>query len=159
MFATQRQALRNAWLSRSASDRRVLTILAAVGVPALLIGGLLLPAQRAQQAALQENQQANQLLSEMRQYAPTMSGLSGVSSVSAAVLPQRVQLLASNTGLALERMESDPAGVRLAMNNVKMASVMAFFQQCRGQGIRILEAQITRDASTNSNQLRLRVGV
>mgnify|MGYP003408779664 FL=1 len=97
MFATQRQALRNAWLSRSASDRRVLTILAAVGVPALLIGGLLLPAQRAQQAALQEYHQANQLLSEMRQYAPTMSGLSGVSSVSAAVLPQRVPILATTT--------------------------------------------------------------
>lgn len=159
MFLAQRQALRDAWLSRSESDRRILSLLAAVAVPTLLIGGLLLPSQRAEQTALQEYEQATQLLYEIRQLTPSASGISGVSSVSASALPQRIQLLASNTGLALERMESDPSGVRLAVNNVKVASLIAFFQQCRGQGIRILEAQITRDLSTNASQVRLRVGV
>jgi len=159
MFIAQRQALQNAWLSRSASDRRVLTLLTLVMVPAILVGGLLIPAQRAQEAAEKEFQQASQLLSDLRQHIPSMSGTGSVSTVAASALPQRVQLLASNAGLALERMESDPAGVRLAMKNVKLASVMTFFQQCRSQGIRVLEAQITRDTATNTNQVRLRLSV
>ena len=95
-----------------------------------------------------ENEQAQSLLNDIRQNAPQLNGLTGVSKVAASALPQRVQLLASNAGLALERMESDPAGVRLAMNNVRLSALMVFFQQCRGQGIRVLEAQITRDAAT-----------
>ncbi|MEK6788090.1 MAG: type II secretion system protein GspM [Pseudomonadota bacterium] len=159
MFTAQRLALSNAWQQRSAADRRALTLLAAIAVPVILIWGLWLPTQAARQAAVLENEQAQNLLSDIRQQAPQMNGLSGVSKVAASALPQRVQLLASNAGLALERMESDPAGVRLAMNNVRLSTLMGFFQQCRGQGIRVLEAQITRDASNNTNQVRLRLGV
>ena len=159
MFTAQRLALSNAWPQRSAADRRALTLLAAIAVPVILIWGLWLPTQAARQAAVLENEQAQNLLSDIRQQAPQMNGLSGVSKVAASALPQRVQLLASNAGLALERMESDPAGVRLAMNNVRLSTLMGFFQQCRGQGIRVLEAQITRDASNNTNQVRLRLGV
>lgn len=159
MFTDQRQALLQAWQQRPASDRRALTLLAAVAVPAVLIWGLWLPTQAAHQAAMQENEQAQRLLNDIRQQAPSLSGVSGVSKVAASALPQRVQLLASNAGLSLERMESDPAGVRLAMNNVRLSVLMSFFQQCRGQGIRVLEAQITRDAASNTNQVRLRLGV
>ena len=159
MFTAQRLALSNAWQQRSAADRRALTLLAAVAVPVILIWGLWLPTQAARQAAILDNEQAQNLLSDIRQQAPQLNGLSGVSKVAASALPQRVQLLASNAGLALERMESDPAGVRLAMNNVRLSTLMGFFQQCRGQGIRVLEAQITRDASNNTNQVRLRLGV
>lgn len=159
MFTAQRLALSNAWQQRSAADRRALTLLAAIAVPVILIWGLWLPTQAARQAAVLENEQAQNLLSDIRQQAPQMNGLSGVSKVAASALPQRVQLLASNAGLALERMESDPAGVRLAMNNVRLSTLIGFFQQCRGQGIRVLEAQITRDASNNTNQVRLRLGV
>ena len=159
MFTTQRLALSNAWQQRSAADRRALTLLAAVAVPVILIWGLWLPTQAARQAAILDNEQAQNLLSDIRQQAPQLNGLSGVSKVAASALPQRVQLLASNAGLAMERMESDPAGVRLAMNNVRLSTLMGFFQQCRGQGIRVLEAQITRDASNNTNQVRLRLGV
>lgn len=159
MFIAQRLALRNSWQQRSAADRRALTLLAAVAVPVVLIWGLWLPTQNARQAATLENEQAQSLLNDIRQSSPQLNGLSGVSKVAASALPQRVQLLASNAGLAMERMESDPAGVRLAMNNVRLSTLMSFFQQCRGQGIRVLEAQITRDASNNTNQVRLRLGV
>ncbi len=159
MFTAQRLALSNAWQQRSAADRRALTLLAAVAVPVILIWGLWLPTQTARKAAVLENEQAQSLLNDIRQNAPQLNGLTGVSKVAASALPQRVQLLASNAGLAMERMESDPAGVRLAMNNVRLATLMSFFQQCRGQGIRVLEAQITRDASNNTNQVRLRLGV
>lgn len=159
MFTAQRIALSNAWQQRSAADRRALTLLVAVAVPAVLIWGLWLPTQAARKAAVLENEQAQSLLADIRQHAPQLNGLSGVSKVTASALPQRVQLLASNTGLAMERMESDPAGVRLAMNNVRLSALMSFFQQCRGQGIRVVEAQITRDASNNTNQVRLRLGV
>jgi len=159
MFIAQRLALSNAWQQRSAADRRALTLLAAVAIPVILVWGLWLPTQAARQAAVLENDQAQSLLDDIRRQAPQLNGLSGVSKVAASALPQRVQLLASNAGLAMERMESDPAGVRLAMNNVRLSTLMSFFQQCRGQGIRVLEAQITRDASNNTNQVRLRLGV
>ncbi|MES3040998.1 MAG: type II secretion system protein GspM [Pseudomonadota bacterium] len=159
MFIAQRLALSNAWQQRSAADRRALTLLAAVAVPVILVWGLWLPTQAARQAAVLENEQAQSLLNDIRQSAPQLSGLSGASKVAASALPQRVQLLASNAGLAMERMESDPAGVRVAMNNVRLSTLMSFFQQCRSQGIRVLEAQITRDASNNTNQVRLRLGV
>lgn len=159
MFIAQRLALSNAWQQRSAADRRALTLLAAVAVPVILVWGLWLPTQAARQAAVLENEQAQSLLNDIRQSAPQLNGLSGVSKVAASALPQRVQLLASNAGLAMERMESDPTGVRVAMNNVRLSTLMSFFQQCRSQGIRVLEAQITRDASNNTNQIRLRLGV
>jgi len=159
MFTAQRLALSNAWQQRSAADRRALTWLAAIAVPVILVWGLWLPTQAARQAAALENEQAQSLLADIRQNAPQLSGLSGVSKVAASALPQRVQLLASNAGLAMERMESDPAGVRLAMNNVRLSALMGFFQQCKSQGIRVLEAQITRDAGNNTNQVRLRLGV
>lgn len=159
MFIAQRLALSNAWQQRSAADRRALTLLAVVAIPVILIWGLWLPTQAARQAAVLDNDQAQSLRDDIRQHAPQLSGLSGVSKVAASALPQRVQLLASNAGLAMERMESDPAGVRLAMNNVRLSTLMSFFQQCRSQGIRVLEAQITRDASNNTNQVRLRLGV
>lgn len=159
MFTAQRMALNTAWQKRSAADRRALTLLAAVVLPVTLIWGLWIPTQAAREAAQQENETAQKLLADISQHAPHLSSVSGVSKVAASALPQRVQLLASNTGLVLERMESDPAGVRLAMNNVRLSTLMIFFQQCRGQGIRVLEAQITRDASNNSNQVRLRLGV
>lgn len=159
MFIAQRLALSNAWQQRSAADRRALTLLAAIAIPVILIWGLWLPTQAARKAAMLENEQAQSLLADIRQNAPQLNGLSGVSKVAASALPQRVQLLASNAGLAMERMESDPAGVRLAMNNVRLSTLMSFFQQCRGQGIRVLEAQITRDAANNTNQVRLRLGV
>ena len=159
MFIAQRLALSNAWQQRSAADRRALTLLAVIAIPVILIWGLWLPTQAARQAAVLENDQAQSLLDDIRQHAPQLNGLSGISKVAASALPQRVQLLASNAGLAMERMESDPAGVRLAMNNVRLSTLMGFFQQCRSQGIRVLEAQITRDASNNTNQVRLRLGV
>lgn len=159
MFIAQRLALSNAWQQRSAADRRALTLLAAIAVPVILIWGLWLPTQSARQAAVLEHEQAQSLLNDIRLHAPQLNGLSGISKVAASALPQRVQLLAGNAGLTLERMESDPAGVRLAMNNVRLATLMSFFQQCRSQGIRVLEAQITRDASNNTNQVKLRLGV
>lgn len=159
MFDAQRLALGNAWQQRSAADRRALTLLATVAIPVILIWGLWLPTQAARQAAVLEHDQAQRLLDDIRQHAPQLNGLSGVSKVAASALPQRVQLLANNAGLAVERIESDPAGVRLAMNNARLSTLMSFFQQCRSQGIRVLEAQITRDAGNNTNQVRLRLGV
>ena len=112
MFIAQRLALSNAWQQRSAADRRALTLLAAVAVPVILIWGLWLPTQAAQQAAVLENEQAQSLLNDIRQSAPQLNGLSGVSKVAASALPQRVQLLASieSSSYAARVSEGCPPG-------------------------------------------------
>lgn len=147
-----------AWEGLAAKDRRALTVLAGVVLPAIIIFGLLLPAKSARQAALVERDSAVALAGWIRQEAPRLQGSSGVR-LSAAELPQRVQALATAQALTLERLESDPSGLRLAINNARLSSLLTFLQLCRSQGIRVVEAQIVHDPASTGSQVRLRLGV
>jgi len=151
-------AWRTWWQAQGERDRRAMLLLAGIGLPLLLIGGLLLPAHHAREQALADRDEAAHLADWIRQEGPRLQGMAGSSRVSAADLPQRVQMLASGQGLTLERLEADPSGLRVAANNARIASVASFLQLCRDQGIKVLEAQITRDGN-GGNQVRLRLGV
>lgn len=148
---------RNYWQGLSDKDRRTLSLLALVGIPLLLIGGLLLPAQHAREQALAERDGAVRLVGWIRQEAPRLQ-LSSAARISPAELPQRVQALAGAQGLSFDRLETDPGGLRVAINNARLTSLTSFLQLCRNQGIKVLEAQIIRDGG-GGNQVRLRLGV
>lgn len=147
----------NYWQGLGDKDRRALTLLAVIGIPLLLIAGLLLPAKHARQQAEAERDSALALAAWIRHEAPRMQGMSS-ARISPAELPQRVQALATAQSLTLERLETDPAGLRVAINNARLTSVVTFLQLCRSQGIKVIEAQIVRDAGGAGNQVRLRLG-
>lgn len=155
-LASVRAHLSNYWQGLGDKDRRALTLLAVIGIPLLLIAGLLLPAQQARQQAEAERDSAQALVSWIRDEAPRLQGMSS-SRVSPAELPTRVQALAAAQSLTLERLEADPAGLRVAINNARLTSVVTFLQLCRSQGIKVIEAQIVRDAGGSGNQVRLRL--
>lgn len=156
-LSNARASLLASWQGLGEKDRRALTLLAAIGIPLLLIAGLWLPAKQARQQAEAERDSAQALVSWIRREAPRLQGMS-TARISPAELPQRVQTLATAQSLTLERLEADPAGLRVAINNARLTSVVAFLQLCRNQGIKVLEAQIVRDAAGTGNQVRLRLG-
>lgn len=152
-----RSRLEGALAGLSEKDRRALAWLVAILVSVVLIWGLLMPARHARDEARLAHENATTLLAQLRQEGPRLRGVSG-ARISAAELPQRVQALAGAQGLVLERLESDPSGLRLAINNASVTAVVSFLQQCRNQGIKVVEAQISREGGAGS-QVRLRLGV
>lgn len=146
------------WQGLAERDRRALSLLLLIGLPVLLIWGLLLPAKTARQEAQTARDEAVALRAWIRQEGPNLQGMGGGARISPAELPQRVQALATAQALSVERLESDPSGVRLALGNTRMGTLAGFLQLCRAQGIRVLEAQIIRGSGEGS-QVRLRLGV
>ncbi len=155
-FGDSLNSIGNYWQGLSDKDRRALSLLALIGIPLLLIGGLLLPAMHAREQARAERDDATALAAWIRHDAPRLQGMAG-ARISPADLPQRVQALATAQGLTPERLEADPAGLRLAISNARLTSLVSFLQLCRSQGIKVVEAQIVRDAGGNGNQVRLRL--
>ncbi|MEL0028145.1 MAG: type II secretion system protein GspM [Perlucidibaca sp.] len=154
-FSDAMNQLSLSWQTLGERDRRALTLLTLVGLPLLLIGALMLPAMHARDNARVARDDAAQLVALMRQAGPRIQATGSVR-ISPAELPQRVQALAAAQGLTLERLESDPAGLRLAISNASLNTVTGFIGQCRSQGIKVIEAQISRDGG--GNQIRLRLG-
>jgi type II secretory pathway component PulM len=151
-----RTAIDGLWTGLSAKDQRALSVLALLAIPAVLVWGLWLPAQHAHTLALAERNDQLELVEWLRVEAPALQGLAGVK-MSAEDLPQQAQTIAQTQGLSVARIETDASGVRVTLTNTRLTSVATFMQTCRSKGIRIVDAQISREGSTNQVKVLLSV--
>lgn len=151
-----RTAIDGFWTGLSTKDQRALGVLAVLAIPALLVWGLWLPAQHARTLALAERNDQLELVEWLRAEAPSLQGAAG-TKVSAEDLPQQAQVLAQTQGLSVARIETDASGVRVTLTNTRLTSVATFMQTCRSKGIRIIDAQISREGSTNQVKVLLSV--
>ncbi|REH36836.1 type II secretory pathway component PulM [Paraperlucidibaca baekdonensis] len=145
------------WQGMPAKDRRALSWLAVIIIPVAVIWGGILPAKQALESAAVARHEAVSLAATIRRDGPRLRGGSS-ARVPANELAQRVQALAASQTIALDRLESDPAGVRIAINNASVTQLTLFLQQCRAQGISVKEVVINR-GSDNSSQVRVRLSV
>lgn len=144
------------WQGMPAKDRRALSLLALVLVPVLVIWGGIVPAKQALSSAQLERQAAVMLALTIRNEGPRLRGGSS-ERVPAKELAQRVQALAAGQTMALDRLESDPTGVRIAINTASVSQLTLFLQQCRAQGISVKEVVINHNGETSQIRVRLSV--
>tara|TARA_R110001592_G_scaffold7505_3_gene41961 strand:+ start:664 stop:1155 length:492 start_codon:yes stop_codon:yes gene_type:complete len=145
------------WQGMPEKDRRALSLLAVILLPVIVIWGGIMPAKQALNSAQLERQEAVSLASAIRNEGPRLRGGSS-ERVPANELAQRVQALAASQTITLARLESDPSGVRVAMNNASVIQLTLFLQQCRAQGISVKEVVINPGAD-GASQVRVRLSV
>lgn len=146
------------WLRLGERDRRALMVLFWLLVPVLLIQGLWLPSRAALADARQQRSEAQALLARISTEAAALPA-GPQRAPSATELPQRLQQIASAQGMVLERMESDPQGVRVAISQMRLSQLSLFLQALQLQGVKLLEAQIVHSSGpTPAYDVRLRLG-
>lgn len=146
------------WTGLGDRDRRALVILFWLLVPVLLIQGLWLPSRAALQDAAAQRDEAQALLVRISTQGPSLPATGPQRALPVTELPQRLQQLASAQGLTLERMESDPQGVRVAVSQMRMSQLSTFLQAVQLQGVKLLEAQVIRNGQAPVYEVRLRMG-
>jgi type II secretory pathway component PulM len=149
--------LQDYWQGMLEKDRRAVSLLAAVLIPVVVIWGAILPSKKSLSSAQLEHQQALALASTIRNEGPRLRGGSN-ERVPAKELAQRVQALAASQTITLDRLESDPTGVRIAINNASVTQLILFLQKCRAQGISVKEVVINHNGS-GASQARVRLSV
>ncbi|MEO6699424.1 MAG: type II secretion system protein GspM [Paraperlucidibaca sp.] len=145
------------WQGMPEKDRRALSLLAAILIPVAVIWGGIVPAKHALRSAQLEHQEAITLASTIRNEGPRLRGGSS-ERVPPKELAQRVQALAASQTITLDRLESDPAGVRIAINSASVTQLTLFLQKCRAQGIAVKEVVINHNG-TGASQVRVRLSV
>lgn len=148
--------LQATWEGLSEKDQRALSLLTLFGLPVLLIWGLWMPSLHARSEAESERIDAMSLLTLIRNEAPALRGVSGIK-MTLADLPQQLQAQAQADGLSVTRIETDATGVRMTLTNTRLTSVTTFLQNCRNKGIRVVDAQFSRDGATNQVKILLNV--
>lgn len=146
--------LQDYWQGMPEKDRRALSYLAIVLVPVLVIWGGIVPAKQALSSAQLERQEAVALATSIRNEGPRLRGGSS-ERVPAQELAQRVQALAASQTITLDKLESDPAGVRIAINGASVTQLTLFLQQCRAQGVKVNEVVITHSGENSQVRVRL----
>lgn len=145
------------WRGMPTKDRRALTLLAAIIIPVTVIWGGLVPAKQVLSSAQLARQEAVTLASTIRNEGPRLRGGSS-ERIAVNELAQRIQALAAAQTLKLDRLESDPSGVRIALSNASVRQLTLFLQQCRAQGVAVKEVVINQ-AGAGANTVRVRLSV
>lgn len=145
------------WQGLGERDRRALVVLFWLLVPVLLIQGLWLPSRAALADAEQQRSESQALLTRISTQGASLPA-GPQRALSATELPQRLQQIASAQGMVLERMESDPQGVRVAINQMRLSQLSSFLQAVQLQGVKLLEAQVVRNGQMPVYEVRLRLG-
>ena len=146
------------WGGLGERDRRALTLMFWVLLPVLLIQGLWLPSRAALANAAQQRDEAQALLTRISTEGPRLPATGPRQPLPVTELPQRLQQLASAQGLVLERLESDPQGVRVAASQMRLSQLSSFLQAVQLQGVKVLEAQVVRNGQAPVYEVRLRMG-
>lgn len=144
----------SALLQRSRRERWLLGLLALVGLPALVVFGLLLPLHEARQAAARDLQEARALLSWVTARSAEQSRL----SPPAAVAPRapigmsglEQSLLDSNLRHRVSQLSArSEGGIALRFDAVPFTGLMDWLsRQEPGWGYRIADLRITRSAES-----------
>ena len=145
------------WQALPDKDRRALSILLGVVLPAAVIGAWWQPAREAARLAGEERVEAERVLAWVEGQAPLVSAHPVSGKTTMAELPARLQQLAQQQGIVLDRVEADPQGVRAQASQVSLTALSALQIACRAQGIRLLEVRLVRTSS--GSDLKLRAGV
>lgn len=135
------------WRQMAPRERLAVASLGAFLAGLLLYGALWLPVERGRQEALAYFQQQRELFAYLQARAPEARAASGraTAQVAPGDLQRLVTAAAERQGLAIERLDAGADdGVQVSLRPAPFATLLAWFETLRRQGIHIEEAGLER---------------